>query len=220
VNKINFNTLIFDLDGTLVDTVQDVMSGINHALNLLGLSMISLKKAKEMIGPGKDAFLRAVMPGNDTSKDERFLCLFRDYYWEHCLDHTTLFPGMKNILDNSNGMRLAIASNKPRYFIERILQGLNVADRFDAIVGPDDVVHAKPHPEMIIKILKQIKGKSANTLFVGDTEKDMQAGRGAGVKCCAACYGYGNVNHMRRQNPDYFINNPGDLEKIICNHHR
>jgi len=113
---------------------------------------------------------------------------------------------------------LAVASNKPSRYTERILTGLAVRDRFTVILGPEDVTHTKPHPEMIIKALAVLNTKSENTLFVGDTQMDLDAGRGAGVPFCLARYGYGDEAFFTSTNSEYSINKPVDLLNIVGNH--
>ena len=216
--KTRYNTVIFDLDGTLVDTLKDVSDAINHALEIMGHPTISKEEARLVVGPGKDAFIAAVFKSVPDPDEKTFLKTFRDRYWDHCLDNTTLFPGLDSILDSGNGQSFAVATNKPLRFTERILTGLGIRDRFDIVLGPDDVTHAKPHPEMVVKILELSGAKPQNTLFVGDTDKDMLAGRGAGVSICGVKWGYGNQDEIARIHPDYFINNAEELKNILNNH--
>ena len=214
-----FNTVIFDLDGTLVDTLNDVTAGVNHALRLMGLSPLSKDQVKKAVGPGKEEFVRVVFPDEDNPDMDRFLSLFREFYWEHCLDETGLYPGMIEILSTLKNGKLAVASNKPSRFTHRILEGLGIREWFDEVLGPEDVIHAKPHPEMILKVVDSLHANPAEVLFVGDTDMDMQAGREAGVIICGVRYGYGPADDLLKYNPDYFIDMPMDLMNVIGSHH-
>jgi phosphoglycolate phosphatase len=217
MNK-RFETVIFDLDGTLVDTVADVTDGVNHALKLMGSSPLSQEQVKKAVGPGKEEFIRIIFPDVENPDIESFLSFFREYYWDHCLDKTDFFPGMKEVLTAFKDRKLAVASNKPCRFTHRILEGLGVSPWFDAVLGPEDVTHAKPHPEMILKAVEALDAEPADCLLVGDTDKDMEAGRGAGVCLCGAGYGYGSSEDLLKYKPDYFIDLPSDLFSIIGNH--
>jgi len=212
-----FETIIFDLDGTLADTAPDVMVAINHALNKMKARPVSLDQVKRAIGPGKEEFIQTVLPDARKSEKEKFLASFRAFYWDHCLSQTALYPQMEEVLNKLQGRALAVASNKPRFFTEKILKGLGVLDLFHGVVGPEDVTHAKPHPEMIVALLKRLEKKPSRTLLVGDTDKDMLAGRGAGVRLCAVRYGYGRSEDLIPQRPDFLIDYPGELLDIIDN---
>jgi phosphoglycolate phosphatase len=214
----DFHMVIFDLDGTLADTIADVAYGVNEALGRMDFPPIPLEQVKKAVGPGRDEFIRMIFPNVKNPDTKAFLSIFREIYWDHCLDQTSLFEGMDSVLARLRGRRLGVASNKPKAFSEKILKGLGVRGHFNEVMGPEDVVHAKPHPEMIIKLLERVNGKPAKTLLVGDTDKDMLAGRGAGVGICGVSYGYGRVEDIERQNPDFMIECPADLLEIIVNH--
>ena len=214
-----FETVIFDLDGTLVDTVTDVTRGVNHALERMGFPSRSVEQVKKAVGPGKEEFIRNIFPDEEDPDMDTFLSLFRDFYWEHCLDETVLYSGMKDVLTQLRELNLAVASNKPNRYTFKILEGLGVREWFTVILGPEDVLHAKPHPEMILKVLSTMNTSPVKTLMVGDTDKDMMAGRGAGVSLCGAQYGYGLDEDLFKLNPEFLITMPSDLLPILNNDH-
>jgi phosphoglycolate phosphatase len=214
-----FDTVIFDLDGTLVDTVADVTAGVNHALEILGFSPLSVEEVKKAVGPGKEEFVRILFPDDANPDVESFLTLFREFYWDHCLDKTDLYPGMKDVLTGLRDRKLAIASNKPSRFTIKILEGLGIREWFQVVLGPEDVLHAKPHPEMILKVISSMDAYPYKTLLVGDTDKDMLAGRGAGVSLCGVEYGYGLPGELSRVKPEFIITVPSDLLGILKNNH-
>ena len=217
--KNRFKTVIFDLDGTLVDTLTDVTRGVNHALVKMGFPYRSEEEVRKAIGPGKEEFIRNIFPYEDDPDMDTFLSLFRDFYWEHCLDETVFYPGMREVLTQIRELNLAVASNKPSRYTMKILKGLGVKEWFNVIFGPEDVLHAKPHPEMILKVLSTVGSSPVKTLMVGDTDKDMMAGRDAGVSLCGARYGYGLEEDIVKLNPDYLIEMPTDLLTILYNDH-
>ena len=216
----DFNTIVFDLDGTLVDTIRDVADGVNGALHRMGFPPISLEQVRKAVGPGKDEFIRMIFPDVEKPDTKAFLRIFREIYWDHCLDRTSLFEGMDGVLARLQDRKLGVASNKPKAFSERILEGLGVRSLFEEVMGPEDVVHAKPHPEMVVKLLKRVGGQPAKTLLIGDTDMDMLAGRGAGVEICGVRYGYGRAEDIERLNPNFMIDKPAHLLEIIDNQHK
>jgi len=213
-----FKTLIFDFDGTLVDTATDVINSINFALKRMGINTISKNNIKKCIGPGEEDFLKAVLGKNLDKYKKEFIILFREYYWEHCLDNTKLFTGIDFIIQKYQHKNVTIASNKPRFFIEKILKGLSTLDFIDVIIGPEDVKEVKPHPEMIEKIMEKTDSLKVETLLIGDTYNDIIAGHKAGISTCGVSYGYGNKVAIVEQKPNFLVNHPQHLSKIIDNH--
>lgn len=215
----HFQTLIFDLDGTLIDSASDVVDSVHFALREMGAPLVRYEEIKKAIGPGRDTFFKTIFPDGGKKASNRFITIFRDYYWEHCLDQTVLYPGIAQVLSSIKNQKLAVASNKPRMFIEKILVGLGIWDRFHYVVGPEDVKAAKPDPEMIEKILKLCDGLPEETLLIGDTDKDMMAGQAAGVRVCGVRYGYGDPDDLESQQPDIMVDRPEELLSVIGNHH-
>ena len=213
-----FKTILFDLDGTLADTLQDVGDAINHALYRMGRPAMPPERIRRAVGPGREAFIQQVFPGVKNPDYEAFIGLFRAFYWDHCLDRTRLFEGMGTVLERIGDLKLGIASNKPKRFSEKILKGLGIRKRFQLVLGPGDVKKAKPHPEMILKSVEALGGSIETTLFIGDTEPDMQAGQDARVRVCAVRYGYGDWDEVMKRNPDYAAETAAEIVEIVCNH--
>jgi phosphoglycolate phosphatase len=210
-----YDTIIFDLDGTLADTLPDVAHSINGARERMGFGPIPESQVRLAVGPGREEFIQIIFPEVDCPDDKAFLSNFRDIYWHRCLQTTKLFPGMEDVLIKLDGLNLAVATNKPMRFSEKILRGLGIWDRLKLALGPEDVKHAKPHPEMIVKAMEMLKTKPGKTLFVGDTDKDVLAGRGAGVDVCGVTYGYGDQAVLKQNHPDYLVATPDALLAII-----
>lgn len=214
------DTLIFDLDGTLADTIEDVTRAINHAMKKMDLPEKTPDEIRFAIGPGQAEFMNYLFTKDVVDKidSEQFISLFRDYYWKNSVVNTTLFPGIMDILDTFKEKHLTVASNKPKPFVLKILEELAVKDRFELIFCPEDVTSPKPHPEMIVKTMKHIGSSPQNTLMIGDTDKDIAAGRGAGVVTCGVAYGYGDNQKLMDQNPDHFIQSAIEIKDIVLNH--
>ena len=209
------DTLIFDLDGTLVHTFPDVAAAVNAGRAQMDCPPLSDAEIECAIGPGKQAFLDALMPGTSPAEQSTFLDHFRDHYTAHCLDETRLYDGIEAVLDSAQGCRLAVATNKPRATSTKILDGLGVLHRFDLLLGPDDVAQAKPHPEMIQKILSRFSVSPDSVVMIGDTANDMLAGRAAGTATAAALWGYGHREELKTHQPDFPLEAPADIHHIF-----
>ena len=182
----------------------------------MGRPEVSRKVLQKAVGPGRETFLQTVLPNGDEEAENRFITSFREIYWDNCLNETTLYPGMERVLGRFSDRMLAVATNKPRAFTEKILNGLGIYRFFTTVVGPDDVTHAKPNPEMLLKILEETGCHAASALFVGDTVEDMKAGHSAGVTFCRAAYGYGDFFHLEKTKPDCILSKPADLLKLAA----
>jgi len=211
----NFDTIIFDLDGTLADTAEDVRYCANITLREMGLSEINLEQAKRAIGPGPDNFARITLPLDRQDLYPEFIQRFRAYYAQHYLRQTRLFPGVPELLERLNGHKLVVATNKPLGFSRQILTGLGILQRFQLVIGPEEVTQLKPHPEMIEKAIERVGGTKEKTLMVGDTDNDVRSAKAAGVKICAVTYGYSPAEVLRQEKPDYMIDHPRQLLSIL-----
>ncbi len=215
-----FDTLMFDLDGTLADTIEDVTLAINHAMRNMNLPEKTRDEVQYAIGPGQAEFMNILFTKEIAEKidSKLFVSLFREYYWEHCVVNTILFPEIPECLDLFKDKHLTVASNKPKPFVLKILEELAVIDHFELILCPEDVTSPKPHPEMIVKTLKHIGSSPQKSLMIGDTDKDIAAGRRAGVVTCGVEYGYGDNQQLLDHQPDYFIKSAFEIKDIVLNH--
>ncbi len=212
---MDFEAIIFDLDGTLVDTAPDVWRSANHTLRLMGLREITLEQAQRSIGPGPDNFARIVLPQGQLDRFDEFISLFRQHYADHCLDNTQPFPGVIQLLQQLDFIRKAVASNKPRVYTEKILDQLGLMPFFDTVVGPEDVQRVKPEPDMLLLAAQRLEARPARTLMVGDTDNDILAARRAGMPTCAVTYGYSPKTVLLALRPDYLIDSPLDLLEVL-----
>ena len=212
---MEFEAIIFDLDGTLVDTAPDVWRSANHTLRRMGLREITLEEAQRSIGPGPDNFARIVLPEEQLGRFDEFISLFRQHYADHCLDNTRPFPGVIELLQRLDFIRKAVASNKPRIYTEKILDQLGLAPFFDTVVGPEDVQRVKPEPDMLLLAAERLGAEPARTLMVGDTDNDILAARRAGMPVCAVTYGYAPKSVLLVLRPDYVIDSPLELLEVL-----
>jgi phosphoglycolate phosphatase len=177
---------VFDLDGTLVDSVDDLHASVNHALAAVGLPPRSRDEVRGFVGEGARVLLaRAVAPRGDLL--EPALAAWRPHYAAHCLDRTVAYPGIPALLAGA-GRVLAVLTNKPGAMARRILDGLGLLPRFAAVVGGDEAPR-KPDPAGLLGIMARAGATPAETVFVGDSRHDVETARAAGVELVAVTWG-------------------------------
>ena len=221
---------IFDLDGTLIDTLTDITNSLNYAFARRGLkNALTEKLVRGIVGEGigrliEKAIARegAAGDGNGQKLAEDLTRDFLAHYRRHLLDHTQTYPGVPETLKGLKGFKKAIITNKRVPLTMKILEGLDLAREFDLVVGPETAGERKPSPEPVFYVLRQLKAKPEEAVVIGDSRFDIEAGRRAGVKCTVAVtYGYGNMQAGSYENKpggppvkgtDYVIDS---IEKLL-----
>jgi len=189
-------TIVFDLDGTLVDTAPDLIDTLNVILARHGVPPVSFDEARTMIGAGVKPLLQRAL----AAKDVRFSAaaldeLYGEYlklYAEHIADHSRPFPGLAGALDTlaRQGCRFAVCTNKLEWLSLRLLDALGLATRFGAICGQDTFAMRKPDPEMLRLTIARAGGSAAHAVMVGDSITDVATARAAGIPVVAVDFGY------------------------------
>lgn len=197
--------VVFDLDGTLADSLPDLTNAANYACRSLGLPQHQPEAVKGMIGGGERKFVeRFLGPGQERLLEEG-LKLYLDYYSRHCGDLTRIYPGVKETLPRLSGKKLAVLSNKLQRLTEKVLQALGIFPFFAAIRGGGKDLPLKPSPEPLRAIIKELRAEPGRTLMVGDKTADVLAGRGAGARTLAVTYGYGDPAALADAAPDFLV---------------
>jgi 2-phosphoglycolate phosphatase len=175
--------VVFDLDGTLIDSCTDIARAANHCLGLAGLPLCSEARICECIGDGSRLLLQRVSGlAPDAPELDGMLQEFFVYYTEHAVDHTRLLPGARQVLEQLRHLPRALCTNKPRVTTTAVLDGLGIASEFDAVVAQGDVPHTKPHPAPLLRIAELLRLPSAQLVMVGDGPQDIECARAAGAR--------------------------------------
>lgn len=220
-------TIVFDLDGTLVDTAPDLVNALNAALALEDVEQpISVDEARTLIGAGARALLARGLSARDRRvADARFETLHRkflDYYEDHICAHSEPFPGMHGALDrlSATGHRLAVCTNKNERLARKLLTALRMSDRFGSIVGGDTLDVQKPDPQPLIAAIDRAGGNGGPAILVGDSATDLFTARNAGVPIVGVTFGYSDTP-MAELGPDRLIEHYDGLvaavEEILGN---
>jgi phosphoglycolate phosphatase len=207
--------LIFDLDGTLVDSKKDLTASVNHIRHQFDLPVLTEEEIARFIGSGALMLIRRVLGAKATESNVQMgLQMFLSYYRAHMLDSTTLYAGVRETLEALSGCRLAVLTNKPVHFSCAMLDGLGIYKYFAAVYGGNSFDHKKPDPVGVFQILSDTKGNRERTWMIGDSSVDVLTGRNAGVKTCGVTYGYATET-FKEVPPDYLIDNFSDLEALV-----
>ncbi|CUS32097.1 MAG: HAD-IA family hydrolase [Nitrospira sp.] len=206
--------LIFDLDGTLIESKWDIAHAVNFTLKELGLPERPLEEIFGFVGDGVKRLLRLAVGEGNQEKFEEALKVFRGHYLEHCLDRTTFYPGIEPMLEHFAHKQKVIATNKSIEYTRVILNGLG-PQHFMYMVGGDNGFGLKPEPGMLLHIISKMGVPKDRTVLVGDSTNDINGGHNAGIRVCAVGYGMGNRQKMEACQPDWFIEKPEQLTELF-----
>lgn len=199
--------LIFDLDGTLIDSKLDLAHAVNATRAHLQLPPLEHELIYSYVGNGAPVLIRRAL-GPEASDElvQQALEFFLAYYRDHMLDYTVLYPGVRETLAklDSGGRRLAVLTNKPVRISAAILDGLDVGKHFFRVYGGNSFEQKKPHPVGIETLLRESGARKERTLMVGDSAVDIQTARNAGIPCCGVTYGF-QPESLAADPPDFLI---------------
>lgn len=201
---MNSQLIIFDLDGTLVDSKRDLVDSVNATRQWLGRDPLPLELVSSYVGNGAPALVRRALPGVDQAGLKTALRYFLDYYREHMLDQTRLYPGVREGLDrlHSAGIPLAVLTNKPVRFSVTMLERLELDLHFFRVYGGNSFDEKKPHPCGIDALLAECGAARERTWMIGDSSVDVLTARNAQVRACGVTWGF---------KPESFAEAPPDL---------
>ena len=185
--------LIFDLDGTLIDSKLDLALAVNATLAEMGANTLSQEQISGYVGQGAATLIARAL-GNSASEDEhrRGLDFFIRHYSAHKLDHTTVYPGVREALDALAGMPMAVLTNKPVRVSREIIAGLGLGHYFRVIYGGNSFERKKPDPMGVETLLREFGAAAEQIMIIGDSEIDVQTARNSGTWACGVTYGFGN----------------------------
>ena len=211
--------ILFDLDGTLLDTARDLGNALNHLLRAEGRRPLPYEKFRNVVSNGGNALVSlgfGTTAGN-PQHDQLYHRLL-DFYGENLATHTQPFSGIREVISNihESGMQWGVVTNKPRHYSAPLMDLMNFDPPCAVLVCPDDVTHRKPHPEPMILATSQLGCSPENAIYVGDHQRDIEAGQAAGMRTVAVSYGYiEEDDDARSWNADYHIDQPLELLDLI-----
>jgi len=214
--------LIFDLDGTLVDSKLDLAHAVNAARAHFGLPPLDLETVGNYIGNGAPVLIRRAMGAEASEADvEKALDLFMAYYSDHKLDNTRAYPGIPEALEElqRDGVRMAVLTNKPVRVSGRIIEGLGLSKYFTRVYGGNSFERKKPDPLGVETLLAETGVPKQRAMIVGDSAVDVQTARNSGVRVCGVTYGFQPESFVANP-PDMIVNRPEELARAVIEERR
>ncbi|MDD3730509.1 MAG: HAD-IA family hydrolase [Endomicrobiaceae bacterium] len=208
--------MIFDLDGTLVDSKDDLTAAVNFIRRKYTLSDINSAEVASYLGNGIRRLIDSVLP-NELSKEDKqnaFL-IFNQYYSEHLLDTTYVYPGICDMLRALPSTKKAVLSNKTEVYTKKIIENLGLAEYFIKICGGDTFPEKKPSCLPINSIIKELNVKKDHTVMVGDGVNDILCGKSAGISTIAVLYGYSSRAKIEANSPSFIASQPSDILNFL-----
>ncbi len=207
--------LVFDLDGTLVDSELDLANSVNATLEKIGRKPLSVERIASYVGQGVALLISRALGADSTPElMEQAKDIFLKHYREHMLDNTATYPGVREALDELDGRKMAVLTNKPVRFSREMLGGLGLAGRFLQIYGGNSFENKKPDPMGLHRLMEETEAPASQTLMIGDSISDVLAGRNAGAWTCGVNYGFGAPT-LDEAPPDIRIDDLRELPKLL-----
>lgn len=203
---------MFDLDGTLADTGQDLANTVNYVRSRLNLEPLEFQLVYGHVGRGVEHLMRSSLPDKGEDRFQEAMELFLEHYENHLLDKTVLYPHVKDVLDYFGKKRRVLVSNKLHRLTVAILKGLGIDSCFDLVLGGDSLPQKKPDPEPLNQALRAFAIIAEKALMVGDGGTDVEAGKKAGVYTCGVTYGLGKREELIVAKPDLLID---DIRQLM-----
>lgn len=211
-----YKAVIFDLDGTLLNTLSDLTDSVNTALRTFHQPKTGEEQVRAGLGNGAANLIRSVIPDGEANPYFRQVLAFHvSYYEKHCLLKTVPFPGIMEMMRSlkENGIRMAVVSNKGdgavRELCAHFFEGLA-----DEAVGEREGIRRKPAPDSVLEAMRRLQSSPEDTLYVGDSEVDHATAGAAGVPAALVTWGFRDRGELEKLFPDYLINAPGELVSI------
>ncbi len=214
---MGYRAVIFDMDGTLLNTLEDIAGGVNYTLQKHGYPVKTLEEVRLAVGNGAGRLMKNVLPqGAETLGFDKILKEYEAYYQGHCQIKTGAYPGIRSLLESlkKRGVLMAIVSNKGdgavkelnrRYFPEVI----------QTAVGERPGIRRKPEPDAVLEALQLLGVSRQEALYVGDSEVDYHTARRAAIHCALVTWGFRRKEDLEQLRPDYLVENPKELLEIV-----
>lgn len=213
-----YRFIVFDLDGTLLDTLGDLAAAGNHTLSAMGLPTHPVDAYRKMVGNGIPKLIERMLPQHNRGQATQQLAseLFDNYYSQHMQDLTAPYPGIIELLKNISaaGVILSIASNKADEYAQVIVNDY-FNGFFKAVAGLKPEVPAKPEPHSVYNLLEELGAEKSETLYVGDSNVDMLTAKNAGLKACGVLWGFRDREELLEAGADFIVEDTLQLASLI-----
>lgn len=215
--QMKYNTIIFDLDGTLMDTLKDLWLSVNYSLRTNNLPERSLEEVRTYVGNGVRLLIqRAIPEGSDEQTLNAVLQTFKEYYQAHCKDNSAPYDGIVDAMRTlrQQGRRIAIVSNKPQFGVTELHEEW-FKDLAEVAVGEREGVRRKPAPDMVEVALKELGVSKDGAVYIGDSDVDINTAVNSGMPCVSVLWGFRDKDFLTKHGATQFAEKPSDLLNIL-----
>ncbi len=215
---MKYTTVIFDLDGTLLDTLEDLWLATNHTMEAFGWPDRTITEVRAFVGNGTARLVKCAAPQDiDEETFNKALAAQQEYYTAHCTDTTRPYDGIMGLLGKlkEHGIKMAIVSNKPQKAVES-LRDLYFADYIDICVGDSPAVRRKPQPDTVLRSIELLGSKREESVYVGDSEVDVMTAANAGIDCIAVSWGFRDLIQLVEAGAQTICKDTNEVFKEIC----
>jgi len=214
---IQLKAVLFDLDGTLIDSKKNIAAAANAARIHFGMLALPLEVVTGYIGWGIENLNRKTLGTDDPQKLAEGLEVLKAYYREHGVDQVVIYPGVWELLDflKNRGMKLGLVSNKPHEFTLMTLEELKLSPYFMVALGADATINKKPHPEPLLTVLQRMGVNPSEAVMIGDSPVDVEAARAANIPIGLVSHGFVEEEHLKAAHPDWLVHSLLDFKEIL-----
>lgn len=214
---MKYELLIFDLDGTILDTLEDLTDSINYVLKKNKMPQKNMEEIRKAVGNGIYKLVEKVLPdGTEKEKTEHIFNEFKEYYAIHCADKTKPYIGIEEMLSElkKNGYKLAVVSNKADFAVQQLCNKY-FTDTFDIVLGEREGIPRKPAPDSICKALESMHIKKENAVYIGDSEVDIETAKNAEIEEIAVTWGFRNKEFLKEKGANLLVQFPKEILNIV-----
>ena len=214
---MKYKIAIFDLDGTLLDTLQDLAISTNHALKAFGYPQKTTEEIRQFVGNGIEKLIERAAPADISANErKRVLDCFKLHYAKHCEDHTAPYEGITELLDNliENKLQIAVVSNKIDSAVQSLCQKY-FGDRFAFTVGEREGIRRKPFPDSVSEVLRKANIFPSDAVYIGDSEVDILTAKNAGTDMICVTWGFRDRDFLLKSGAPLFADSVAQLKKTI-----
>lgn len=215
--KKKYDGVIFDLDGTLLNTLEDLKNSVNYALSSCRMPKRSYEEIRHFVGNGVKRLMELAVPdGFENPEFERAFALFKEHYGEHCNDLTDLYPGIRELLETlkKEGFQMAIVSNK-YYEGVQALKEQYFKDYLDVAIGEKEGIRKKPAPDTVLAALKELGLQTEKAVYVGDSEVDIATAANTGMDCITVGWGFRTRAEQEEAGAKVFVEKPMEIMDLL-----
>ena len=212
---MSFDFLIFDLDGTLVNSQKDLTFSINCVRKDYGFEELSVEQVRSYLGSGVNALMSKAIPDVASVSLQEVVGKFEFYYGQHLTDKTVLFNGVKEMLETLKSKKKAILSNKTEDFSCEIVKRLDIFNYFVKVWGGDSIDVKKPDPKTVLDLIKLTESDISKTVMIGDSANDFLVAKAARIPSIAVMYGFSDVSQIKQYDPDFVVETAQDIVDIV-----